>query len=148
MEIKKLSDPAAKRDIVERIHRLTPRSQRLWGKMDVAQMMAHCQMPLGVAIGKHKLKGSFLISLIGPLFKNHLYNDRPFKPGLPTDQSFKITDHRDFEKEKENLLQMVHHFAEDTMSDQPHPFFGKLTREQWSKGMWKHLDHHLKQFGV
>jgi hypothetical protein len=148
MEVKNLFDPAVKQDIIARINKLTPQSQRQWGKMDVAQMLAHCQMPLGVAVGKHKLKGSFFIKLIGPLFKKKLFNDQPFTHDLPTDKSFKIIDVRDFEKEKQNLIQMINDFSEANMSDEPHPFFGKLTKEQWSKGTWKHLDHHLQQFGV
>jgi hypothetical protein len=148
MEVKNLFDPAVKQDIIDRINQLTPQSKREWGKMGVAQMLAHCQMPLGVAVGKHKLQGSFLIKLLGPLFKSQLYNDKPFKQNLPTDKSFKIADAKDFEKEKQNLIQMINEFSENTMSGEPHPFFGKLTKEQWSKGTWKHLDHHLKQFGV
>lgn len=148
MEIKNLFDPAVKQDIIGRINKLTPQSQRQWGKMDVAQMMAHCQMPLGVAVGNHKLKGSFFIKLIGPLFKSQLYNDKSFKQNLPTDKSFKIADAKDFEKEKQNLIRMINDFSENIMSGEPHPFFGKLTKEQWSKGTWKHLDHHLRQFGV
>ena len=148
MEVKNLFDPSVKQGIIDRINKLTPQSQRQWGKMDVAQMLAHCQMPLGVAIGKHKLKGSFFMKLIGPLFKKKLFNDNPFKQNLPTDNSFRIADPKDFEKEKQNLIQMINDFSETTMSDEPHPFFGKLTNEQWSKGTWKHLDHHLQQFGV
>ncbi len=148
MEVKNLFDPSVKQAIVNRINKLTPQSQRQWGKMDVAQMLAHCQMPLGVAVGKHKLKGSFFIKLIGPLFKKKLFDDKPYKQGLPTDKSFKMTDLKDFEKEKQNLIQMINDFSETTMSGEPHPFFGKLTKEEWSKGTWKHLDHHLQQFGV
>ena len=111
-------------------------------------MLAHCQMPPGVAAGKHKLKGSFFIRLIGPLFKRKLYNEEPFKHDLPTDKSFKIADAKDFEYEKQNLIQMINGFSETTMSGESHPFFGKLTQEQWSKGTWKHLDHHLQQLGV
>jgi len=148
MQVKNLFDPAVKQEIIDRINKLTPGSQRQWGKMDIAQMMAHCQMPLGVAVGKHKLKASFLIKLVGPLFKKKLFNDQPFTQGLPTDKSFKIVDVRDFEKEKQILVQMINDFSETTMSGEPHPFFGKLTKEQWSKGTWKHLDHHLRQFGV
>ena len=148
MEVKNLFDTSIKEDIISRINKLTPLSQRQWGKMDVAQMLAHCQMPLGVAIGKHKLKGSFFIKLIGPLFKKQLFNDKPFKLDLPTDKSFKIADLRDFENEKQNLIAMINDFCETTMSGEPHPFFGKLSKEQWSKGTWKHLDHHLRQFGV
>jgi len=148
MEIKNLFDPVVKQDIVNRINKLTAHSQRQWGKMDVAQMLAHCQMPLGVATGDHKLKGSFFLSLIGPLFKSQLYNDKPFKRDLPTDISFKIGDTRDFEIEKQKLIAMIDHFSESSMSGEPHPFFGKLTKLQWSRGTWKHLDHHLAQFGV
>jgi hypothetical protein len=148
MEIKNLFEPAVKQDIITRINQLTAQSQGKWGKMDAAQMLAHCQMPLGVAVGKHKLKGGFFLRLIGPLFKSQLYNDKPFKQNLPTDNSFKIADARDFEKEKQDLVLMINDFSETTMSDEPHPFFGKLTKEQWSRGTWKHLDHHLQQFGV
>jgi len=148
MEVKNLFDPAVKQDIITRINKLTPQSQRQWGKMDVAQMLAHCQMPLGVAVGKHKLKGGFLLSLIGPLIKGILYNEKPFKKNLGTAPSFKMTEPREFEKEKQGLIQMLNEFSETTMSDEPHPIFGKMTKEQWSKGTWKHLDHHLQQFGV
>jgi hypothetical protein len=116
--------------------------------MDVAQMLAHCQMPLGVAIGRHKLKRNFLLSLIGPFFKSKLYDAKPFKRNLPTDKSFIMADPKDFEKEKKGLISMINDFTEEKMVDEAHPFFGKLTKEQWSKGTWKHLDHHLAQFGV
>jgi hypothetical protein len=94
-----------------------------------------------------RLKGNFLIRLLGPFFKKQLYNEKPFKPGLPTDKSFKITEPRAFEKEKVSLLQMIEGFSEETMAGRAHPFFGKMTKDECSKGMWKHLDHHLKQFG-
>ncbi len=148
MEVKNLFEPAVKKEIIDRINKLTPQSQRLWGKMDVAQMLAHCQVPLGVAVGKHTLKRNFLLSLIGPLFKKKLFNDQPFQRNLPTDKSFKMIDPKDFEKEKQGLIEMINDFTETTMSDEPHPFFGKLTKEEWSKGTWKHLDHHLQQFGA
>ncbi|HEX7902523.1 MAG TPA: DUF1569 domain-containing protein [Chitinophagaceae bacterium] len=148
MEVKNLYDPLVKQEIVDRINKLTPQTQPQWGKMDVAQMLAHCQMPMGVATGKYKLKGGFFLKLVGPFFKKKLFDDTPFKQNLPTDNSFKITDPKDFEKEKQELLGMVSDFSETTMAGEPHPFFGKLTNEQWSRGSWKHLDHHLKQFGV
>ena len=148
MEIKNLFDRAVKQEIIDRLNKLTPQSQRQWGKMDVAQMLAHCQMPLGVAVGKHKLKSNFFLRLIGPLFKKQLYNEKPFKRSLPTDKSFIMTEPKDFEKEKQGLVQMINDFSETNMSDEPHPFFGKLTKDEWSKGTWKHLDHHLMQFGV
>ena len=142
-------DPAVKQDIIDRINLLTPGTQPKWGKMNVAQMVAHCQKPIGVAFGKHQLNGSWLLKIIGPLFKSVLYNDKPYKQGLPTDKSFIMTGtEKDFDKDKNELLEMVSNFSENTMTDAPHPAFGRLTKEQWSKATWKHLDHHLKQFGV
>ena len=148
MEVKNLFDPEVKKDIINRINKLTPETQRQWGKMDVAQMLAHCQMPMGVAIGRHKLTRNFLLRLLGPFFKKQLYDEKPFKRCLPPYKSFIKSDPRDFAIEKEKLLSMINDFTEENMIDEKHPFFGKLTKEQWSKGTWKHLDHHLAQFGV
>jgi hypothetical protein len=148
MELKNLFDAAAKADIISRINSLTPQSQALWGKMNAAQMLAHCQMPLGVAVGDHLMKSNFLMRLIGPFFKKQLFNDKPFKRNLPTDKSFIIADERTLEEEKKKLIDMVTRFTESSIVDAPHPFFGKLTNTEWSIGTWKHLDHHLQQFGV
>jgi len=119
MEVKNLYDPAVKQEIISRINKLTADSKPLWGKMNASQMLAHCQKPLGVATGSHTLKPNFI-----------------------------ITDQRELDAEKERLITMITTFSEANMSGKPHPFFGKLTNEQWCKGTWKHLDHHLQQFGV
>ena len=148
MEVKNLFDTATKQNIIGRIHKLTPQSMAQWGKMNVPQMLAHCQMPLGVATGKHTLKSNFLLRLLGPFFKSKLFNDEPFKRNLPTDKSFIIANPQEFEKEKQNLIDMINSFSAASMSGEKHPFFGKLTNEEWSKGTWKHLDYHLIQFGV
>lgn len=148
MVVKNLFASDAKQSIIERINKLTSESKPLWGKMNVAQMLAHCQMPMGVALGSHKLQGSIILKLIGPFFKKLLFNEKPFKRNLGTDRSFIITDQRKFEEEKQKLVDMINRFTEANMVDEPHPFFGKLTKEEWSKGTWKHLDHHLMQFGV
>lgn len=148
MQIKNLFDTSVKQEMIDRINQLTPETKAHWGKMDVAQMLAHCQMPLGVATGKHQLKGRFFMRLIGPLFKSLLVNETPFKKNLGTDKSFIMNEPKDFEKEKQGLIQMINDFNATSMTDAPHPIFGKMTKEEWSKGTWKHLDHHFRQFGV
>lgn len=149
MEINNLFVASVKQEIIERINKLTPATQHQWGKMDVAQMLAHVQIPIGVAFGTNVVKGNWLMKLILPLFKKALYDDRPWKQGLPTDKTFIMTGQsKDFEKEKKSLLEMINRFTENNMINEKHPVFGKLTKEQWSKATWKHLDHHLKQFGV
>lgn len=149
MEIKNLFDTVVKQDLLDRINNLTPQTQRQWGKMDVAQMLAHVQMPIRIAFGTHRPKGSFLLRLIGPLFKSKLWDDNPYKRSLPTDPTFVMTGNaKDFEKEKESLVNLINNFTEKNLIVERHPVFGKLTKENWSKAMWKHLDHHLQQFGV
>lgn len=149
MEIKNLFNTEVKDQILERINKLTPESQQKWGKMNVAQMMAHLQLPIEVAYGTRIVKGNWFIKLLVPLFKKSLYNEKPWKNGLPTDKSFIMTgETKDFETEKSKLLELVEKFSESSIRDTPHPIFGKMTKEQWSNATWKHLDHHLRQFGV
>ena len=149
MEVKNLFDETVKQDIIDRINKLTPAVKPKWGKMDVAQMLAHLQMPVRIAYGTHQPKGSFLLRMIGPLFKSKLWDEKPWKQGLPTDPTFIMTGNaRDFEKEKAALLEMVNRFSPSTVVGEKHPIFGKLTKENWSKATWKHIDHHLQQFGV
>ncbi|MBN8668921.1 MAG: DUF1569 domain-containing protein [Chitinophagales bacterium] len=148
MEIKSLFDPVAKQQILDRIELLTPETQRVWGKMDVAQMLTHLQKPIGVALGTHEVKGNLMMRLIMPFFKKMLYDEKPYKRSLPTDKTFIITDHRIFEQEKKILMDMIHQFTPQNMATEVHPVFGRMTKENWSKAMWKHADHHLKQFGV
>lgn len=149
MELKNLFDPSVKKDILDRINKLTPQSQPRWGKMNVSQMLAHLQMPMGVAIGSHTLPRTFFGRIVGRFAKPILYNEKPFKQNLPTDPSFVMTRYeKDFEKEKQGVTAMINHFDEEKIVNEVHPFFGKLTKDQWSKGMYKHIDHHLQQFGV
>ncbi len=149
MEVKNLFDPAVKQEIVTRINKLTPTSQRKWGKMDVAQMLAHLQLPLGIAFGTMTVKGNILMKLLLPFFKKSLYDAKPWKQGLPTAKTFIMTGQfKNFEQEKNQLLDQINNFTESNMINGKHPVFGRLTKEQWSKATWKHIDHHLKQFGV
>ncbi|MEO5945383.1 MAG: DUF1569 domain-containing protein [Chitinophagaceae bacterium] len=148
MEIKNLYDDSVKQEIIDRITKLTPASETKWGKMNVSQMLHHCQLPVLAAYGTIKPRGNFFLRLLGPMFKSVLYNENPYKQGLPTDKMYIITDEKDFEKEKTELLNLVEKFSESAVTKLPHPVFGKLSKEQWSKATWKHLDHHLKQFGV
>ena len=148
MEIKNLCDPAVKKEIIDRINLLKPDSKGQWGKMDVAQMLAHLQMPIGVALGVHKIPRSFFGRLVGGLVKHKMYNDQPFRHNLPTAPSFKMTTAKDFEQEKQKTIEMVSRFSDENILNTDHPFFGNMTKEQWGRANWKHLDHHLQQFGV
>jgi transposase InsO family protein len=132
------------------MNKLQPASSRLWGKMDAAQMMAHCSAGLDMASGRLNLPRAFIGRVLGPFFKSVFTNDKPFGRNAPTDPKLVVSDSRDFERERELLKQKVrifHEGGEAKCTRHPHPFFGDLTPTAWGRGMYKHLDHHLRQFG-
>lgn len=137
--------------LVERINKLTADKKAIWGKMTVSQMLAHCQEPLYIALGEKHLKGGLMAFLFGKIAKNQLLRDQPFKRNLPTAPGFVIKDERNFETEKNKLVTLLHKFGKtdpEEIAKKPHPFFGNLTAEEWNTLQYKHLDHHLNQFGV
>lgn len=143
-----LFKPEVKASIISRINKLNASSPSQWGKMNVSQMMAHCQAQMRVALGDEKLKHSLLGKLIGGWAKKKLVGEKPFSKNLPTAPTFVVKHQPDFEIEKNNLIGIITRFQSHAITTEPHPFFGKLTLNEWSTATWKHLDHHLKQFGV
>ncbi|HEY1871027.1 MAG TPA: DUF1569 domain-containing protein [Chitinophagaceae bacterium] len=149
MELKDLYDPAVKQEVINRINKLSPDSKPQWGKMNVSQMLAHLQMPIGSALGVYSLPRTLFGRIVGPLVKPMMYSEKPFKRNSPTDLSFIMTCYeKDFAKERQGTINMINNFKEENIKNEVHPFFGKMTKEQWSKAMYKHIEHHLQQFGV
>jgi hypothetical protein len=149
--MKNLFEQEAVGEIVCRIDKLQPTSQRQWGKMDVAQMMAHCSAAMDMASGLVNPPRSFLGRVLGPLVKPIFTNEKPFSRNSPTAKELVFSSPRDFLREQEQLRTKVRQFhegGESKCTRHPHPFFGALSPQQWSRGMYKHLDHHLRQFGA
>lgn len=137
--------------IIQRIQSLTAESQPLWGKMNVAQMLSHCQAPLDVAFGDVKLKSNIIFLLLGRILKKKILASPRFKKNSMTEPSFIRTGEYDFDKTKTELIVKVSRFAQEgtaCIKIEKHPFFGKMSFEDWDNLQWKHLNHHLKQFGV
>lgn len=146
-----LSTEAGQREIIGRIEKLSADSKPVWGKMNVAQMLAHVQGPLEVAIGRMQLRPMFIMKLLGGAIRKGLLNDKPVKRNNPTAPQLRITDPRDFEKEKHALLDVIRVYGERSKAgtlESKHPYFGKMNTDEWGKMQGKHLDHHLQQFGV
>lgn len=149
--MKNLFQPETFDEAISRIDKLQPNSPRQWGKMDAAQMMAHVSATLDMASGKLNLPRVFIGRLLGPLVKPLFTNEKPFSRNSPTDQKLKVADPRDFVREQNQLklkVQEFHQGGEAQCTRHPHPFFGSLSPQDWGRGMYKHLDHHLRQFGV
>jgi len=138
-------------EVMARIASLQPSAQRQWGKMEVAQMLAHCSACLDMASGKLNPPRVLIGRLLGPFVKPIYTNEKPFSQNSPTDKKLVVSDPRDFSREQELLKNCVREFhagGEAKCTRHPHPFFGALTPAEWARGMYKHLDHHLRQFGV
>src|SRR4051812_17548132 len=91
--------------IIARVQKLSPAAPALWGKMNVSQMMAHCQAPLRAYFGDIKMKRGLIGILFGRVAKKKLFSDKPWPRGLPTAREFVVVDERSFEKEQTQLLQ-------------------------------------------
>lgn len=138
-------------EIVDRVNDLSPAQPAQWGKMNVSQMLAHCKQTFKVPLSEKPLPRIFIGRIFAPFIKSKLYNEQPWKQNLPTAPDFIIKDEREFNKEKFELLDLINKFyaaGPTGISKYPHPFFGKFTPEQWGMSMFKHIDHHLQQFGV
>jgi hypothetical protein len=123
-----LFDNGPKQLILTKIQKLTPETQGLWGKMDVAQMLAHCSAAMEVAIGDAKLPRSFMGMIVGQMAKPRLYDDAPFGRSLPTLNEFRMVDKKEFETEQERLISLINRFqqfGEPGLPQHRHPFLVK-----------------------
>lgn len=151
--MKNLFDATVVHQVQSRLANLTPQSERRWGKMSAAQMLAHCAVSMQWAVGEVvPEKAPLPLRLIGRLVKPLVFrNEDPMKKNSPTTKSLIIADERDFGAERERLSGLIAKFAAGgpaRCTTNPHSFFGTMTPEQWASLMYKHLDHHLRQFGV
>lgn len=149
--MKNLYDKSTEEEILRRVDSLRPDSERLWGKMTVAQMLAHCSVAMEVVMGRQNPPRIFIGRLLSPFLKKTYYEPAPFRRNSPTAPMFVIAGDKDFEKERTHLKALIREFANggpEKCTRHPHAFFGTFNPEQWSIATYKHFDHHLRQFGA
>ncbi|HEY0065903.1 MAG TPA: DUF1569 domain-containing protein [Flavisolibacter sp.] len=145
-----LFEPAAAEEIISRLQSLQPDARPRWGKMNAAQMMAHCHAPFETYFSEKKMKQALIGMLFGRMARKKLFSNKPLPRNLPTSKEFIIPDQKDFASERERLVEMINRFSTEgyTVPAQVHPFFGKMSAQEWALLAYKHMDHHLQQFGV
>lgn len=115
-------------------------------------MLAHCSGAMQMAMGEIKPPRMLLGRIIGKMVKPTAFKeDVPMRRNSPTAKHLVVRDERDFAEERERLCRLIERFCEAGSAgctEHPHTFFGPLTPEERSALMYKHLDHHLRQFGV
>jgi hypothetical protein len=149
--MKSITNKEISLQLIERINILTPESKPLWGKMNVGQMLAHCAVGMRISFGEINTTSNIFMKLIGKIIKKKVFAQEQFRKNSPTGKEFLIKDKRNFFSEKSALISNLRRCAEKgntIFSKEPHPFFGKLTPEEWDDLTYKHIDHHLRQFNV
>lgn len=146
-------DESKREKIISRINQLTPESKAAWGVMSVGEMLCHCTDGIKMSTGELAVadKSNFLLRNI---FKPLIIYLLPMPKGAPTadeiNPKLKGTKPEEFENDKQILLECLENVCALPADHgwARHPAFGKLTYKQWGLLAHKHLDHHLKQFGV
>ncbi|MGB7743323.1 MAG: DUF1569 domain-containing protein, partial [Terracidiphilus sp.] len=122
-------------EIKTRLRQLRPDSAHQWGKMSVAQMLAHCSAGIEMAAGEIRPPRALIGRIIGPAVKRVAVRDEePMRRNSPTSKELEIAGERDFEAERERLSALIDRFAAAGPSGctaHPHAFFGPLTPDEW-----------------
>lgn len=150
--IKNIFDKQVVDEVINRINKLTTESKPLWGKMSVSQMLAHCCVTYEfIYENQHPVPGTFKKFLLKLFVKNTVVSDKPYKRNNPTAPEFLIHDNKNFETEKKRLVAFIERtymLGAAHFENKESRSFGKLSLTEWNNMFYKHLDHHLSQFGV
>jgi len=137
---------------LQRIESLTPETKGQWGKMTVSQMLAHCNVAYDMAYTDQYPKATGIKKFLLKLFvKPAVVGPKPYPKNGRTAPEFLITEARDFNAEKDklvNYLKKTKELGAFHFENKESNSFGALTSQEWSVLFGKHLDHHLTQFGV
>jgi len=148
--MKSLWDTEARREIVERIGRLTPDNERRWGKMNCPTMVGHLADGLRMTLGERDLgppRGPYRFAPIRYLMI-HVVPWPKGKAKAPVEPRPRQTS--DWEDLHGDLLALIDRAAQ-TPADAfgaTHFLFGRMTQRDWGVLVYRHLDHHLQQFGA
>lgn len=139
-------------EIIARIEKLQPNQKPLWGKMSVAQMLAHCNIAYEMVYSdKHPKPNEVKKFLLKLFVKKMVVGEKPYKKNAPTAPVFVVKEEKDFKHEKERLiayLKETNRLGTKHFDRKESHSFGKLSQEEWNNLFSKHLSHHLDQFDV
>jgi len=139
-------------EIIERINKLENSTQSVWGKMTVGQMLAHCNVTYEMVYeNKHSKPKAFMKFILKAMVKKTVVGETPYKHNSRTAPQFLMTDSKDFLNERQrliNFIKMTQEKGDRYFDGKESHSFGPLKKTEWNNMFYKHLDHHLCQFGV
>jgi len=144
-----LRNQKSRNSLLERLQLLTPETARKWGQMDASRMICHLGDALAMALGDLPVKPV----QAGPFqhfpLKHLILYVFPMPKGVPTAPELLSTSPATFEADRRKVAEGIQRMAAAPGGAGPvHPFFGPLTNDEWNALQHKHIDHHLKQFGL
>ncbi len=153
MPLPNIFDKKVTDGVIDRINKLTPQTQPQWGKMNVGQMLAHLCVTYEMLFDPNRFpkpKGLMKL-LLKFVIKSTVCGETPYKRNLRTAPAFLMTEEKDFYAEKARLidyLNQVQALGAQHFDGKESHSFGTLNINEWNNMFYKHLDHHLTQFGV
>jgi hypothetical protein len=150
--MKDIFDKTVSGEIIKRINSLNTNSKPKWGKMSIDQMLAHCNVTYEfVYEDKHPKPNGFKKWMLKTFVKNIVVNEKQYKKNSRTAPEFLVTNDKNFIAEKDRLKSFItktQDLGGAFFGNKENRSFGKLTKKEWNNMFYKHLDHHLNQFGV
>ncbi|MCE1165852.1 MAG: DUF1569 domain-containing protein [Bacteroidetes bacterium] len=149
--MKSLFNSAENRELIQRIEKLTEVTKPLWGSMNSTTMLTHCTVSLKMAFGEIVPEHNETFLRIGRMVRDRLFDTDVFNKNLATTKEFLVGDNGKFDDNKILLIAYIKRFGgvnPDSSDKAPHPYFGELSMKEWDSLIYKHLNHHLLQFGV
>lgn len=144
-----LFDKQIQHEVQSRINNLSENYQRQWGKMSISQMLKHLEIAFAVPIQKVNLPKENLQFLVAnPLMRKLMIDIIPWPKNMMTAKDFIVNTDPGFVKAKQEFLETYQQFLTAKELHGSHPIFGVMDKDTWGRAMYKHLDHHLRQFGV
>jgi hypothetical protein len=139
--------------LISRINQLTNETQRKWGTMSASQMLAHCIVTYEYIYepSKYKKPGLMMNLILKTVVKKAVTNEKTYKPNLRTAPDFIMKNDKNFDLEKKRLIDYINRVQQEgeaKFDGRISHSFGKLNKTEWNNMFYKHLDHHLSQFGV
>ena len=143
-----LRDPSTRNSLIHRLQQLTPTTRPRWGKFDAPRMLCHLNDALAVSLGE--LSTTTMNKKAFQCFplKHLVMYVVPFPKGAQAPPDMLVSVPEDFDVDRQRLFDRMQRIAAAADAPGPeHPLFGPLTNEEWNALHWKHIAHHLKQFG-
>lgn len=140
-------EPGRREELLDRFARLTPDRAAAWGRMDAPRMVRHLIESLRMANGELVPRPRpFPLQRLVRYLAIHVL---PFPKGAPTAPELLARAPATWDVDLAHLRDLVarHPEPREGAPLPPHPAFGRMTKRDWGALLYKHLDHHLRQFG-